>query len=66
MLCTLNTAIIYDICLYYSMQVSFRMGRKLWCVYEWVCGLLIHSAMEIEILADPFIRDSTVDTWRFR
>ena len=48
------------------MQVSFRMGRKLWCVYEWVCGLLIHSAMEIEILADPFIRDSTVDTWRFR
>ena len=34
--------------------------RRLWCVYEWVCGLLIHDAMEIEILADPFVRDSTV------
>lgn len=42
---------------------SWNYFSRLWCVYEWVCGLLIHSAMEIEILADPFIRDSTVDTY---
>ena len=44
---------------------SWNYFSRLWCVYEWVCGLLIHSAMEIEILADPFIRDSTVDTYLF-
>ncbi|CAK9063522.1 unnamed protein product [Durusdinium trenchii] len=42
---------------------SWNYFSRLWCVYEWVCGLLIHSAMEIEILADPFIRDSTVEAW---
>ncbi|CAJ1327209.1 unnamed protein product [Effrenium voratum] len=42
---------------------SWNYFSRLWCVYEWVCGLLIHDAMEIEILADPFVRDSTVATY---
>eukprot|EP00930_Biecheleria_cincta_P059606 TRINITY_DN4530_c0_g1_i1.p1 TRINITY_DN4530_c0_g1~~TRINITY_DN4530_c0_g1_i1.p1 ORF type:complete len:673 (-),score=137.02 TRINITY_DN4530_c0_g1_i1:232-2250(-) len=33
---------------------------RLWCVYEWVCFLLVHDPMDIEICADPFIRDTTV------
>eukprot|EP00439_Symbiodinium_sp_Y106_P011901 s2861_g1.t2 len=42
---------------------SWNYFNRLWCVYEWVCGLLIHDVMEIEILADPFVRDSTVDLY---
>lgn len=33
---------------------------RLWCVYEWVCFLLVHDPMDIEICADPFIRDTTI------
>eukprot|EP00931_Biecheleriopsis_adriatica_P025108 TRINITY_DN15509_c0_g1_i3.p1 TRINITY_DN15509_c0_g1~~TRINITY_DN15509_c0_g1_i3.p1 ORF type:complete len:669 (+),score=142.40 TRINITY_DN15509_c0_g1_i3:83-2089(+) len=33
---------------------------RLWCVYEWVCFLLVHDPMDIVICADPFIRDTTI------
>ena len=33
---------------------------RLWCVYEWVCFLLCHDPMDIEICADPFVRESTL------
>ena len=33
---------------------------RLWCVYEWVCFLLCHDPMDIEICADPFVRQSTL------
>ena len=33
---------------------------RLLCVYEWVCLLLCHDPMDIEICADPFVRESTL------
>ncbi|CAJ1388828.1 unnamed protein product [Effrenium voratum] len=40
--------------------VPWTYFTRLWCVYEWVCFLLVHSPMDIEICADPFMRDSTM------
>ncbi|CAE8648573.1 unnamed protein product [Polarella glacialis] len=40
--------------------VPWTYFTRLWCVYEWVCFLLVHDPMDIEICADPFIRDSTM------
>ena len=40
--------------------VPWTYFTRLWCVYEWVCFLLVHSPMDIEICADPFVRDATL------
>ncbi|CAK9001695.1 unnamed protein product [Durusdinium trenchii] len=40
--------------------VPWTYFTRLWCVYEWVCFLLCHDPMDIEICADPFVRESTL------
>ncbi|CAE7207195.1 gcy-36 [Symbiodinium natans] len=40
--------------------VPWTYFTRLWCVYEWVCFLLVHDPMDIEICADPFVRESTL------
>lgn len=43
-----------------NFYVWRRFLWRLWCVYEWVCFLLCHDPMDIEICADPFVRESTL------
>ncbi|CAE7552331.1 unnamed protein product, partial [Symbiodinium microadriaticum] len=40
--------------------VPWTYFTRLWCVYEWVCFLLVHDPVDIEICADPFVRESTL------